>query len=267
VGIPDFSLTDEVAVVTGGRRGIGKTIALALAGAGAHVAVCDLVTEDGELQHAAEEIQRLGRRSLALQVDTTRKASVEAMAQKVVDQFGRVDILVNNDGAPPLGQLEQFDDIAWDKAVQQNLMSVVRMARQVIPPMRAAGGGRIVNITALSALQPIATFGLSVATWAGVIGFAKTLSLEVGPYGITVNTICPGRISTPRLEKVYSQRPEHAGKDASQLKEDLRKETPLQRIGRPEDVAALVAFIVSSQASFITGVTIQIDGGRLGSLL
>ncbi len=169
--------------------------------------------------------------------------------------------------APPLGKLDQFDDNAWEKAIERNLMSVVRMVRQVVPHMRAAGGGRIVNITALSVIQPIAEFGLSVATWAGVIGFAKTLSLEVGPYGITVNTICPGRIATPRLEKVYSQREEHAGRDFSELVEDLQKQTPLRRIGNPEDVAALVTFLVSFQASFITGATLHIDGRRLGRLL
>jgi len=141
------------------------------------------------------------------------------------------------------------------------------MVRHVLPPMRSAGGGRIVNITALSVLQPMVGFGLSVATWAGVIGFAKTLSREVGPYGITVNTICPGRTVTSRQEKVDLQRAEQAGKDVRQLTEDLLKEIPLQRLGRPEDIAALVAFLVSSQASFITGVTIPIDGGRFGGLL
>lgn len=110
---------------------------------------------------------------------------------RTMERFGRVDILVNNDGAPPLGRLDEFDDTAWDKAVQRNLMSVVRMVRQVVPHMRAAGGGRIVNITALSALQPIVGFGLSVATWAGVIGFAKTLSREVGPYGMVIGGTSP----------------------------------------------------------------------------
>ena len=262
----DLQIRDKIAIVNGSSQGIGLAIARMLAAEGAKVVLT--ARREPALNAAAETIRAETQASvLAIPADIRRAEDCARIVEGTVNHFGRVDILVNNDGAPPLGQLEKFDDTAWDKAVQQNLMSVVRMARGVVPHMRDAGGGRIVNITALSVLQPMATFGLSVATWAAVIGFAKTLSLEVGPYGITVNTICPGRIATPRLEKVYGQRPEHAGKDANQLKEDLSKETPLQRIGKPEDVAALVAFLVSSQASFITGVTIQIDGGRLGSIL
>jgi 3-oxoacyl-[acyl-carrier protein] reductase len=262
----DYQLRDKVAIVNGGSQGIGLAIARMLAGEGAKVVIT--ARREDRLSAAAETIRAETQATvLPVPSDIRRAEDCGRIVERTVSQFGRVDILVNNDGAPPLGKLEQFDDSAWDKAVQQNLMSVVRMVRLVIPHMRAAGGGRIVNITALSVLQPIAGFGLSVATWAGVIGFAKTLSLEVGPYGITINTVCPGRISTPRLEKVYSQRPEHAGKDPGQLMEDLKKETPLQRIGKPEDVAALVTFLVSSQASFITGVTLQIDGGRLGRIL
>jgi 3-oxoacyl-[acyl-carrier protein] reductase len=262
----DLELRDKVAIVNGASQGIGYAIARMLAGEDAKVVMT--ARREAPLNAAAETIRRETRASvLPIPGDIRRAEDCGRIVEQAISQFGRIDILVNNDGAPPLGKLEQFDDVAWDKAVQQNLMSVVRMSRQAIPSMRAAGGGRIVNITALSALQPMATFGLSVATWAGVIGFAKTLSLEVGPYGITVNTICPGRIATARLEKVYGRRPEHEGKDAGKLMEDLQKETPLQRIGKPEDVAALVTFLVSSRASFITGVTIQIDGGRLGSLL
>jgi 3-oxoacyl-[acyl-carrier protein] reductase len=262
----DLELRDKVAIVNGSSQGIGYAIARMLAGEGAKVVMT--ARNEATLNAAAETIRGETQASvLPIPSDIRRAEDCGRIVEGTISQFGRVDILVNNDGAPPLGKLEQFDDVAWGKAVQQNLMSVVRMTRQVIPPMRTAGGGRIVNIAALSVLQPMETFGLSVATWAGVIGFAKTLSLEVGLYGITVNTICPGRIATARLEKVYSQRPEHAGKDPGKLMEDLQKETPLQRIGKPEDVAALVAFLVSSQASFITGVTIQIDGGRRGSLL
>ena len=122
----------------------------------------------------------------------------------MAQQLGGIDILVNNDGAPPLGDLQGFDDAAWAKAVEQNLMYVVRMARGAVPHMSARGGGSILNITAISAIQPIAGFGLSVATWGGVIGFAKTLSLEVARHDINVNTICPGYIETQRLEKVFA---------------------------------------------------------------
>lgn len=262
----DLQLHNKVAIVNGASQGIGLAIARMLAGEGAKVVMT--ARREAPLKAAAETIRAETQASvLAVSSDIRRADDCGRIVERAMSSFGRVDILVNNDGAPPLGKLDQFDDLAWDKAVQQNLMSVVRMVRQVVPHMRAAGGGRIVNITALSVLQPIAGFGLSVATWAAVIGFAKTLSLEVGPYGITVNTLCPGRIATARLEKVTAQRAETGGKDANQLMEDLQKEIPLQRIGKPEDVAALVAFLVSSQASFITGVTIQIDGGRLGSLL
>ena len=142
--------------------------------------------------------------------------------------FGRLDILVNNDGAPPLGNLAEFDDAAWDKAVQQNLMSVVRLTRRAIPHMRSAGGGRIVNITALSVLQPMPRFGLSVATWAGVIGYAKTLSLEVAADQITVNTICPGRIATGRLAKVFG-----AAADEQERLPTWRKEIPMRPDRQP----------------------------------
>jgi 3-oxoacyl-[acyl-carrier protein] reductase len=262
----DLQLRDKVAIVNGASQGIGLAIARMLAGEGAQVAIT--ARRESPLNAAAESIRAETQASvLAVPSDVRRADDCVRIVARTIERFGRVDILVNNDGAPPLGRLDEFDDTAWDKAVQRNLMSVVRMVRQVLPPMRAAGGGRIVNITALSALQPIVGFGLSVATWAGVIGFAKTLSREVGPYGITVNTICPGRIATERLEKVDGKRAADAGKDVSKLVEDLQQEIPLQRLGKPEDVAALVAFLVSSQASFITGVTIQIDGGRLGSLL
>lgn len=262
----DLELRDKVAIVNGASQGIGYAIARTLAAEGARVVVT--ARKEGPLHAAAETLRAETQASvLPVPADIRRAEDCRRIVETAAQSFGRVDILVNNDGAPPLGKLEEFDDAAWDKAVQQNLMSVVRMARLVVPHMRAAGGGRIVNITALSVLQPMAGFGLSVATWAGVIGFAKTLSLEVGPYGITVNTICPGRIATERLAKVFGQRPEHAGKNTGDLMEDLKKETPLRRIGKPEDIAALVAFLVSAQASFITGVTMQIDGGRLGSLM
>src|SRR5206468_5012761 len=126
------------------------------------------------------------------------------VAATVAAELGGIDILVNNDGAPPLGAALSFDDAAWQKAVEQNLMYVVRMAREVVPSMQERGGGSILNITAISAIQPYPKFALSVATWSGVIGFSKTLSLEVAQHNVSVNTICPGYIDTTRLQKVFA---------------------------------------------------------------
>jgi 3-oxoacyl-[acyl-carrier protein] reductase len=181
--------------------------------------------------------------------------------------FGRIDILVNNDGAPPVGPAIEFDDAAWDRAIQQNLMSVVRMIRGAVPHMIAGGGGRIVNITSTSVKQPLPNLGLSVTTWAGVIALAKTLSLELGPAGITVNTICPGRIATSRLELVMAKRAEIEGRDPAQVMEAGLVDIPLGRYGSPDDIAGLVAFLVSKRGGFITGVTIPVDGGLVRSLL
>jgi len=180
--------------------------------------------------------------------------------EKAAAHFGGLDIVVNNDGAPPLGAISSFDDAAWQKAVEQNLMYAIRMSRGALPHLQRRGGGSILNITAISAIQPIAGFGLSVATWAGVIGFAKTLSLEAAPMNISVNTICPGYIETKRLEKVFT------GDDPQAMRRKLVSEIPLGRIGTVADVANLVAYLVSPLGRYVTGTTIQVDGGLLRAL-
>jgi 3-oxoacyl-[acyl-carrier protein] reductase len=258
-------LQGKVAIVGGSSDGIGYAIARRLAGDGADVA---LVARRAErLEKAAERIRgETGRRVFAIAADIRKAADCARIIEEPLKHFGRIDILVNNDGAPPLGDLMSFDDAAWDKAWQQNFMSVVRLTRGAVPAMRAGGGGRIVNITALSALQPMPKFGLSVATWAGVIGYAKTLSLEVAAENITVNTICPGRIATGRLAKVYG--PGGVGEVSQDAEvEKLRKVVPVGRLGEPEEIAALVALLVSEHGGYITGTTMHVDGGRRTSLI
>ncbi|MBI4189501.1 MAG: SDR family oxidoreductase [Betaproteobacteria bacterium] len=261
----ELSLRDKVAIIGGASRGIGYAIAQLLAREGAGVA---MVARRKELLHdAVERVRRnTGGRALAVSADIRRAADCTRIVESTIAEFGRVDVLVNNDGAPPLGTMLEFDDAAWDKAVQQNLMSVVRLTRLAVPHMRSVGGGRIVNITALSVLQPKPRFGLSVATWAGVIGYAKTLSLELAAEGITVNTICPGRIATGRLGAVFGRDGKHAEPDAQMLA-DMAQEIPMRRVGDPDEIAGLVAFLASPYAAYITGSTFHVDGGRRASLL
>ncbi len=257
----DLGLKGKTAIVGGASMGIGYGIAHTLAAEGARVAIT--ARREAGLHEAAARIRaETGAEVLPIQADCRRPEDCTRVVDTVIEKLGAIDILVNNDGAPPLGELTSFDDIAWAKAVEQNLMYVVRMARGVVPHMRARGGGSILNITAISAIQPIAGFGLSVATWGGVIGYAKTLSLEVAKSNINVNTICPGYIETTRLEKVFAA----DGADPQVMRTGLEAEIPMGRIGTTADLAAIVALLVSPRGRYTTGTTIQVDGGLLRSV-
>ena len=257
----DLGLKDKVAIVGGASMGIGYGIAHVLAAEGARVAIT--ARRDAGLARAAETIGRkTGADVLPVQADCRRAEDCARVIDTVAAKLGGIDILVNNDGAPPLGDLQSFDDTAWSKAVEQNLMYVVRMARGAVPHMIKRGGGSILNITAISAIQPIAGFGLSVATWGGVIGFAKTLSLEVARHDINVNTICPGYVETQRLEKVFAS----GGEDPTAMRAKLIAEIPMGRIGTTDDISALVALLVSPRGRYTTGTAIAVDGGLLRSV-
>ena len=247
----DLGLKGRIAIVNGASQGIGYAIARILAEEGARVSV------SARRQPALDEaVARLASETngeiRAVQGDIRRAEDCLRIVDETVRHFGGVDILVNNDGAPPLGDFTGFDDEAWAKAVEQNLMSVVRCIRAAVPEMRARGSGSIVNIAALSAIQPIPGFGLSVATWGGVIGLAKTLSLELAPE-ISINTVCPGLVDTPRLRTVTEQ--------SGAAMEELTRDIPLGRFGAPEDIASIVALLVSPRGRYVTGVTLPVDGG------
>ncbi len=254
----DLGLKGKVAIVGGASMGIGYAIARTLAQEGARVAIT--ARREPGLTKAAQALRsETGAEILPIAADCRRAEDCARVAETAARELGGIDILVNNDGAPPLGELMSFDDAAWTKAVEQNLMYVVRMARAVIPQMKARGGGSVLNITAISAIQPIAGFGLSVATWSGVIGFAKTLSLEVARDNINVNTICPGYVETQRLEKVFAA----GGQDPQIMRRKLEAEVPMGRIGSVDDIAGIVALLVSPRGRYITGTAIQVDGGLL----
>lgn len=259
----NLQLQGRTALVGGASQGIGYAIAHLLASEGARVAM--VARKEEPLNDAVRRIhEETGAETFAIPADIRKADDCERITRDALAHFGQIDVLVNNDGAPPLGELESFDDTAWHRAVEQNLMSVVRLTRGVLPRMRERGFGRIVNITALSAIQPIARFGLSVATWAGVIGYAKTLSLETAAAGITVHTICPGRIETSRLGTVFG-----AGKPAAATAEELAKmaaSIPMGRVGSPAEIAGLVGFLASPWSAYMTGCTFHVDGGRRAAL-
>jgi 3-oxoacyl-[acyl-carrier protein] reductase len=251
----NLDLAGRCAIVGGASQGIGYGIAHLLAAEGVRVAIT--ARREQDLHAAAKKIaSETNAELLPIQADCRQAADCKRVVETVIEAFGHIDILVNNDGAPPLGDIAAFDDVAWQKAIEQNFMYVARMCRGVLPHMQKTGGS-ILNITAISAIQPIARFGLSVATWGAVIGYAKTLALEAARFGINVNTICPGYIDTQRLEKVFST----GEKPAQQMRHELEQEVPLGRIGTVRDIASLVALLVSPRGSYITGTVIPVDGG------
>ena len=256
----DLGLAEYKAIVNGASQGIGLATATLLAEEGAVVAV--VARREDRIREAAEKIRaRTGGEVHWIQGDIRSPEDCERIVAESIAAMGGVDVLVNNDGAPPVGELASFDDAAWAKAVDRNLMSVVRMDRAVVPSMRERGGGAIVNVTALSVLQPISGFGLSVATWAAVLGFSKTLADEVAGDAIRVNTVCPGALESPRVDAVL----EAAG-DASAVRSALAS-APLGRLGLSEEVASLITFLASPRSSYLTGMAVQVDGGARRSLI
>ena len=253
-------LSGKTALVGGASQGIGYAIAHLLAAEGAKVAM--MARRRPKLDEAADRIrQETKSEAIAVQGDSRNAEDCARFVETALATFGQIDIAVNNDGAPPLGdgvlrrrRLGQGDRAEPDERDPHGPRRG--------PVMRARGGGRIVNIAALSAIQPIPGFSLSVATWAGVIGFSKTLSLELAPDNINVNTICPGYTETSRLEKVFTA---HGG-DPEERRELLKSEVPMGRIGTADDVAALVAFLASSRGRYITGSAIHVDGGLFKGL-
>jgi len=254
---PNFSLKDKVAIVTGAKRGIGKEIALTFAEAGADVAVCSRAVEDGQLEAVAREIQGLGRRSIAVQADVGVKADVDRMVQKVIDEFGRIDILVNDAGVNIKHLAFDFPEEDYDKLMNTNLKGCFLCCQAVGKRMKEAGKGVIVNVASEVGLQQVnAMPELSVysMTKAGIVMLTTVLSKEWGPYGIRVNAIAPNSTRTP-MSVVW---------DSPEAEKAVAKTIPLGRVAEPSDQAAAVLFLASEAAGYISGVTLRVDGGKLG---
>ena len=244
----------KVAIITGGGSGIGLAIAGRLADDGIAVAVLD--RDASAADAAAAAIKAAGGDAVGLAVDVTDRPGVESAVAAVVDQLGAPTILVNNAGLPQFGSFLKLDLDTWQRVIDVNLTGTFHCCQVVLPHMVAAGWGRIVNISSSSAQGGQQLMAAYVSSKAGVIGLTKSLALEFGRKGITVNTIPPGFIDTPMLRESEEQGQLGPGVDAAIAA------TPVRRIGLPEDIAAATAFLVRDDASYITGQVIGVNGGR-----
>jgi 3-oxoacyl-[acyl-carrier protein] reductase len=262
----DLGLQGRVAVVCGAGKGLGYAAALELAREGANVVIC--ARDKKVIAAAAEKIAgQTGFGALGIAADVSESGSAEKVIGVAVESFGGVDILVNNAGGPPAGSFDHHDDQAWSRAAELNLMSAVRFSRTAIPHMRRKRWGRIINITSVAVKQPVEGLILSNAVRAAVVGMAKTLSNELAGDGILVNNVCPGFIETDRSVSLVRGRAEQEGTTYEEQLAKLSSTIPLGRMGQPSELAALIAFLASERAGYVTGATIQVDGGLMRAIM
>lgn len=256
----DLKLNHKIAIVLAASKGLGKAIATALAHEGATVVISS--RNVGQLNEAAAEIKELTRRNVTcIPADVSKTEDIHNLITQVVNTFGHIDILINNTGGPPFDKFETFDDEAWKKAFDDILLAFARNSRLVLPHMKTTGSGRIINIISGSTKSVLANSVLSTSMRMGVVGMAKLMADELGSYNITVNNVAPGMILTDRIKHTLPK-----GQDPAVAMEERAKAIPLGRIGNPAEFAAAVAFLASEQASYITGITLQVDGGASRSI-
>jgi 3-oxoacyl-[acyl-carrier protein] reductase len=246
-----ITLSDRVAIVTGGSRGIGRAISLALAGAGATVVV-NYRGNTAAAEETLAAIAAMGGKAIAIQADVANSDDVKRLFSEVNTAYGRIDILVNNAGITRDTLMMRMKDEDWDAVIDTNLKSQFLTTKAAISPMVRARSGRIINITSVVGLMGNAGQANYAAAKAGIIGFTKSVAREIGSRSVTVNAVAPGFIDT-ELTAVLSE----------DMREGLKKQIPLGRLGSPEDVAGLVVFLASDQASYITGQTFNCDGGMV----
>jgi 3-oxoacyl-[acyl-carrier protein] reductase len=262
----DLELTDKVAIVGGASKGLGRACAAVLAEEGCRVAICSRSRDD--LEKAAKDIRgATGRDVLAFAGDLDRPETIRGLVAATVERFGRIDILVNNSGGPPLAQAQTATEEQWATAVERSLFFFARMCREALPHLKAAGAGRIINILASTVYQPIPNLVLSGVTRMGVVAFAKTLADEVGRDGVLVNNVCPGSLMSERMQSNVAARAKQLGITLDEALAQRAAETAVGRLGEPRELAHLVAFLASGKSSYITGTTMLVDGGLVRSVL
>jgi len=261
----DLGLAGRVAIVAGASKGLGRAIALTLAREGAHVVLCARSHE--RLVDTAKFIEeRFPVAALPLVADLRKIGDIDRVVDGALEKFDRVDILLNNAGGPPPKSFEESTSEDWEKALELNFLAGMRLIQRVLPPMKARRWGRIINILSSGLKQPIDGLIQSNAARAAVAGAAKTLSREVAAHGILVNNVCPGRIQTERVNEVDAATARRRGLSEEEVRRESCREIPMGRYGQPEEFANAVVFLASECASYVTGSTLQVDGGYIRSL-
>lgn len=261
----NLNLSGKRALVLAASRGLGYATALGLAREGVALVICS--RDEGRIQDAATKIRAAtGARVEALVADVSSEAEASRLVAHAASTLGGLDIVVHNAGGPPAGDFLSMTDAQWQKAFDQNLMSLVRLVNAAVPELKKAGGGRILTIASSSIKQPIPGLVLSNALRTGVWGLVKTLARELGPQNILINVVAPGRIQTERIEELDQAMASRRGVELTQVKKESVASIPLGRLGTPEEFANLLVFLASDAARYISGQAIIVDGGATAAL-
>ncbi|GAJ97944.1 SDR family oxidoreductase [Geomicrobium sp. JCM 19055] len=262
----DLNLTNKTVIVMAASQGLGKATALEFAKEGANVVISSRNEE--ELQRAVDHIlEAAPSASVMYKVcDITKGDDIKNLVQSAADQYGTVDVLINNAGGPPAGGFDKFSDEQWQNAFELNLLSFVRAIREVLPHMRKQGGGHILNFASSSIKQTLDNLLLSNTFRAGIVGLAKSLSQELAEDNILINTLGPGRIATGRVESLDKIKADKVGLSYDQVKENSEKSIPMGRYGQPEEFAKQAVFLCSGANTYVTGQSLLVDGGLVKAL-
>lgn len=257
----ELSIQGKIALVTASSQGIGKGTALSLAREGVHLAICS--RNERSIHTAAREIaSETGAKVLPITADVSKSEDIERIVETVKKEYGTIHILVNNAGGPPTGKVTEIPDAEWEKGVQLTLMSMVRLTRAVLPMMERQQWGRVISLVSLAAKQPIDELLISSTLRPGILGLSKVLANQYGKFGITVNTVCPGYVLTQRMEELSRSRSAEKNISLDEYLKESAKNIPIGRLGKPEEIGDVVAFLASERAGYINGANILVDGGQ-----
>ncbi len=260
----DLKLTGKNAIICAASQGLGKAAAIDLAKEGARIAICSRDKE--KIESVREEIYKATDTDvIAVKTDLNSPEDIDEFYKIAQQELGDINILINNNGGPPPSSFEELSDQDWLNAFNSTMMSAIRLSKLVLPDMKKNNWGRIINISSVSVKSPVKGLFLSNSLRLGVLGWAKALSDEVAPYGVTVNTVCPGTTKTERINQIFESQANASGKTKKELESLAASSIPMNRIGEASDLSGLITFLASEKADYMTGLATQVDGGSARS--